>query len=257
MNADKTVLYSVDGAVARVTLNRPEKRNALNDAVIAGIKDGLKKASKDERVRVVVISGAGKDFCSGADLAALQKIANASVAENSEDARLLLELFLLIRQLPIPVVAAVTGRALAGGCGLATACDLVLAASSARFGYPEVKIGFVPAMVMAILRRNVSEKRAFELITCGAEVSADQAKLFGLVNHVFPEANFEEDVNQYVNEFEKMSASAISLTKTLLYQMDGMAFAEALETGADVNVIARLTDDCQQSIAKFLQKDRT
>jgi methylglutaconyl-CoA hydratase len=256
MNADKTVLYSVEGAVARVTLNRPEKRNALNDAVIAGIKDGLKKASKDERVRVVVISGAGKDFCSGADLAALQKIANASVSENAEDARLLLELFLLIRQLPIPVVAAVTGRALAGGCGLATACDLVLAASSARFGYPEVKIGFVPAMVMAILRRNVSEKRAFELITRGAEISADQAKLFGLVNHVFPEADFEEDVKQYVNEFEKMSASAISLTKTLLYQMDGMAFAEALETGGDVNVIARLTDDCQQSIAKFLQKDR-
>jgi methylglutaconyl-CoA hydratase len=257
MNADKTVLYAVDGSVARVTLNRPEKRNALNDAVIAGIKDGLKKASQDERVRVVVISGAGKDFCSGADLTALQKIASASVAENSEDARLLLELFLLIRQLPIPVVAAVTGRALAGGCGLATACDIVLAASSARFGYPEVKIGFVPAMVMAILRRNVSEKRAFELITRGAEISADQAKLFGLVNHVFPESNFAEDVNQYVGEFEKMSRSAIGLTKTLLYQMDGMAFPEALETGADVNVIARLTDDCQQRIAKFLQKDRS
>jgi methylglutaconyl-CoA hydratase len=257
MNADKTVLYAVDGSVARVTLNRPEKRNALNDAVIAGIKDGLKKASQDERVRVVVIAGAGKDFCSGADLSALQKIANASVAENSEDARLLLELFLLIRQLPIPVVAAVTGRALAGGCGLATACDIVLAASSARFGYPEVKIGFVPAMVMAILRRNVSEKRAFELITRGAEISADQAKLFGLVNHVFPESNFAEDVNQYVGEFEKMSRSAIGLTKTLLYQMDGMAFPEALETGADVNVIARLTDDCQQNIAKFLQKDRS
>jgi methylglutaconyl-CoA hydratase len=154
-------------------------------------------------------------------------------------------------------VAAVTGRALAGGCGLATACDIVLAASSARFGYPEVKIGFVPAMVMAILRRNVSEKRAFELITRGAEISADQAKLFGLVNHVFPESNFAEDVNQYVGEFEKMSRSAIGLTKTLLYQMDGMAFPEALETGADVNVIARLTDDCQQNIAKFLQKDRS
>ena len=122
---------------------------------------GLKNAAEDERVRVAVISGAGKDFCSGADLSALQKIAGASVAENSEDARTLLELFLLIRQLPIPIVAAVTGRALAGGCGLATACDLVLASRSARFGYPEVKIGFVPAMVMAILRRNVSEKRAF------------------------------------------------------------------------------------------------
>ena len=254
MNTDQ-VLYSVEGAVARVTLNRPEKRNALNDAVIAGIKEGLKDASKDERVRVVVISGAGKDFCSGADLAALQKIAGASVAENSEDARVLLELFLLIRQLPIPVVAAVTGRALAGGCGLATACDLVLAASSARFGYPEVKIGFVPAMVMAILRRNVSEKRAFELITRGAEISADEAKEFGLVNQVFPDESFTEDVNRYAGEFEKMSASAISLTKTLLYQMDGMAFPEALETGADVNVIARLTDDCQQRIAKFLQKN--
>jgi methylglutaconyl-CoA hydratase len=256
MNTDQ-VLYSVDGAIARVTLNRPEKRNALNEAVIAGLKDALKNASKDERVRFVVISGAGKDFCSGADLSALQKITNASVAENSEDARLLLELFLLIRQLPIPVVAAVTGRALAGGCGLATACDLVLAASSARFGYPEVKIGFVPAMVMAILRRNVSEKRGFELITRGAEISADDAKEFGLVNQVFPDESFPEDVDQYVAEFEKMSASAIGLTKTLLYQMDGMAFAEALETGADVNVIARLTDDCRQRVAKFLQKERS
>src|ERR1051325_8119271 len=218
MNTDQ-VLYSVDGAVARVTLSRAEKRNALNDAVIAGLNDGLEKASKDERVRVVVISGAGKDFCSGADLSALQKIANASVAENSEDARLLLELFLLIRQLSIPVVAAVTGRALAGGCGLATACDVVLAASSARFGYPEVKIGFVPAMVMAILRRNVSEKRAFELITRGAEISAEQAKQFGLVNQVFADETFEADVQTYVSEFEKISASAMSLTKTLLYQM--------------------------------------
>ena len=256
MNTDQ-VLYSVDGAVARVTLNRPEKRNALNDAVIAGIKSALKKASQDDGVRVVVISGAGKDFCSGADLSALQKIANASVAENAEDARQLLELFLLIRQLPVPVVAAVTGRALAGGCGLATACDVVLAASSARFGYPEVKIGFVPAMVMAILRRNVSEKRAFELITRGTEISADVAKQFGLVNQVFADDVFADSVTQYVAEFGKMSASAIGLTKTLLYQMDGMAFTEALETGADVNVIARLTDDCQQSIAKFLQKDRS
>src|SRR5262249_23686456 len=105
------VLYSVDGAVARITLNRPDKRNALNAAVIAGIKDGLREASHDERVRVVVITGAGKDFCSGADLSQLQQIAQASVSENTEDARSLLELFLLIRQIPVPVVAAVTGRA--------------------------------------------------------------------------------------------------------------------------------------------------
>jgi methylglutaconyl-CoA hydratase len=254
--SDNPVLYSVDGAVARITLNRPEKRNALNDAVIAGIKQGLLEASEDEHVRVVVISGAGKDFCSGADLSALQKIAGASVADNSEDARSLLELFSSIRQLPIPVIAAVTGRALAGGCGLASACDLVLASASARFGYPEVRIGFVPAMVMAILRRNVSEKRAFELITRGEEMTAGQAKEIGLVNQVFSDESFAADVDAYVKRFEELSKQAIALTKGLLYQIDGLAFIEALETGADVNVIARMTEDCQKGIARFLQKDR-
>ena len=254
MSTNHVVLYTVEGSVARITLNRPEKRNALNDAVIDGLKQHLKNAAADTNVRVIVISGAGKDFCSGADLSALQKIAGASVAENSEDAQSLLELFLMIRAVQVPVVAAVTGRALAGGCGLATACDLVLASASARFGYPEVKIGFVPAMVMAILRRNVSEKRAFELITRGAEISAQQGKEFGLVNQVFADESFEADVRAYVGEFEKMSASAMGLTKTLLYQMDGLAFPEALETGADVNVIARLTDDCQRKVAEFLKR---
>jgi len=252
MNTDQTVLYSVDGAMARITINRPEKRNALNDAVIAGIKQGLREAAADEGVRVIVISGAGKDFCSGADLSALQKIAGASVAENAEDARSLLELFVLIRQLPLPVVGAVMGRALAGGCGLATACDFVLASSSARFGYPEVKIGFVPAMVMAILRRNVSEKRAFELVTRGEEIGAEQAKELGLVNQVFSDDTFAGEVDAYVSKFASLSKQAIALTKGLLYQIDGLAFLEALETGADVNVIARMTEDCKKGIARFL-----
>jgi methylglutaconyl-CoA hydratase len=254
MTDEQPVLSSFEGPVARITLNRPEKRNALNAAVIAGVKEKLREASQDERVRVVVITGAGKDFCSGADLSALQKIAGATVAENTEDARSLLDLFLLIRQIPVPVVAAVRGRALAGGAGLATACDVVLATTSARFGYPEVKIGFVPAMVMAILRRNVSEKRAFELITRGAEISAEQAKSYGLVNQVFADESFDGEVASYVGEFEKLSRSAISLTKTLLYQIDGLSFPAALETGADVNVMARLTTDCQERIAKFLTK---
>ena len=254
MAAEHPVLYSVDDAVARITLNRPEKRNALNPALIAGIKDALREASRDERVRVVVITGAGKDFCSGADLSVLQQIADADVAENAEDARSLLELFMLMRRVEVPVVAAVKGRALAGGCGLASACDIVLATNSARFGYPEVKIGFVPAMVMAILRRNVSEKRAFELLTRGAEISAEQARTFGLVNEIYADETFDSDVASYVNDFAKLSRSAVSLTKTLLYQMDGLSFPAALETGADVNVIARLTDDCRQRVAKFLNK---
>ena len=248
------ILYSVDNGVASITLNRPEKRNALNDALIADIKRGLQDASQDESVKVVVISGAGKDFCSGADLSALQKIAQASVSVNAEDARSLLELFVQIRQVRVPVVAAVKGRALAGGCGLATACDLVLASASARFGYPEVKIGFVPAMVLAILRRNVSEKRAFELITRGEEIDAARAAEIGLVNQIFSDETFDADVNQYLKRFTEVSSTAVALTKTLLYQVDGLAFLEALESGADVNVIARMTEDCQRGIAQFLKK---
>jgi len=137
--------------------------------------------------------------------------------------------------------------------GLATACDLVLASETARFGYPEVKIGFVPAMVLAILRRNVSEKRAFELITRGEEISAGYAKEIGLVNQVFRNETFDADVNAYLKRFSEVSGTAVALTKSLLYQVDGLAFLEALETGADVNVIARMTDDCQQGIAKFLK----
>jgi methylglutaconyl-CoA hydratase len=248
------ILYAVENGVAGITLNRPEKRNALNDSLTAEIKRGLASAAADESVRAIVISGAGKDFCSGADLSALQKIAQASVSTNAEDARSLLDLFVQIRQIRVPVIAAVKGRALAGGCGLATACDLVLASETARFGYPEVKIGFVPAMVLAILRRNVSEKRAFELITRGEEIDARYAKEIGLVNQVFGDETFDEDVKAYLRRFTEMSSTAVALTKSLLYQVDGLAFLEALETGADVNVIARMTDDCQQGIAKFLKK---
>src|SRR5256714_854440 len=248
---DSPVIYAIEGSVALVTLNRPEKRNALNDALVAALKDALRDADTRDEVRAVVLTGAGADFCSGADLSALQKISEASVEDNLEDARKLLELYALIRSVRVPVVAAVRGRALAGGCGLATACDIVLAASSARFGYPEVKIGFVPAMVMSILRRNVSEKRAFELITRGGEISAAEAERVGLINQVFDDAEFETRVERYVSDFEKVSRSAVILTKRLLYHMDGMSFDAALQAGADTNTIARTTEDCRAGIARF------
>jgi methylglutaconyl-CoA hydratase len=251
---EPVVLVAIEESIARVTLNRPEKRNALNDAVVSELKAALSSVEKNTSVRVVVITGAGHDFCSGADLAALQKISTASVNENVADAQSLMELFLLIRRLRLPVVAVVRGKALAGGCGLATACDLVLAASSARFGYPEVKIGFVPAMVMAILRRNVSEKRAFEMLILGAEIEAQEAERLGLVNKVFPDEHFEEQVDLYLRGFTRVSSSAVALSKNLLYQMDGLAFADALEAGVDVNVIARMSEDCQEGIARFLKK---
>ncbi|MDQ3180503.1 MAG: enoyl-CoA hydratase-related protein [Acidobacteriota bacterium] len=241
-------------SIFSITLNRPEKRNALNDALINDLKTALRQADKDENLRAIVIKGAGKDFCSGADLSALQKISESSVLENLADAENLMELFALLRKIKVPVIAAVTGRALAGGCGLATACDIVLASNKARFGYPEVKIGFVPAMVMAILRRNLSEKRAFELATQGFEFSAAEAEKLGLINRVFDEETFEQAVKNYVSVYEKVSRSAVILSKRLLYQMDGMTFETAMQSGADINTIARLTDDCQRGIAKFLNK---
>ena len=251
----KAVIYSADGAIGRITLNRPEKRNALNDAMIDGLTAALGAAEGDEAIRVVLITGAGQDFCSGADLSALQKISAASLTDNVQDARSLMDLFLVMRRARVPVIAAVRGRALAGGCGLATACDLVLASASARFGYPEVKIGFVPAMVMAILRRNVSEKRAFEMIARGVEIAAPEAKQIGLINQVFADETFEQETEAYARAFEKVSGSAVALSKQLLYQMDGMTFVEALHSGLDINVIARMTEECKKGIARFMQKE--
>lgn len=248
------IIYNVENSIAEITLNRPEKRNALNDALINALKNALNEANQNEELKAIVIKGAGKDFCSGADLSALQKIAESDVLENLWDAESLMELLAMIRKIKIPVIAAVQGRALAGGCGLATACDIVLAAKSARFGYPEVKIGFVPAMVMAILRRNLPEKKSFELITQGFDFSSEEAETFGLINRVLDDETFDEDVKNYVSTYEKVSRSAVVLSKKLLYQMDGMDFYTALEVGAEVNAIARLTDDCQKGIAKFLNK---
>ena len=251
---DELVHYHVDDHVASIVFDSQHNRNALSKQLVTELLDRLERAETDDDVKVVLVRAEGRTFCSGADLSALRKISEGTVSDNLEDARSLMELYALIRRVRVPVVAAVRGRALAGGCGLATACDIVLAAASARFGYPEVKIGFVPAMVMAILRRNVSEKRAFELVTRGGELSAAEAADYGLVNHVFDDDAFETEVERYVAGFEKVSRTAVALTKRLLYHMDGMTFDAALQSGVDVNTIARMTEDCQRGVARFLKK---
>ena len=248
------ILYSVEQSIARITLNRPDKRNALDGEIVGEVNDALQLSARDAGVRVVLLTGAGKDFCSGADLAALRRISEATVMENVADAQNLAELFIEMRRHPRPVIAAVRGRALAGGCGLATACDIVLAAGSAQFGYPEVNIGFIPAMVMAILRRSVSEKRAFELITRGEIMTAQAAADIGMINRVFSDDEFDKEVEAYVTEMAKKSASAVSLAKNLLYHMDGMTFETALEAGVQLNAITRMTEDCKRGVERFLKK---
>jgi methylglutaconyl-CoA hydratase len=249
-----SILYSVEGAIARITLNRPEKRNALNDELIGVLKDSLALAAEDEQVRVVLLTGSGQDFCSGADLAALDRSAGAGVLDHLATARELADAFLKMRHHPKPIVAAVRGRAFAGGCGLATSCDIILAADSAQFGYPEVKIGFIPAMVMAILRRSVTERRAFELLASGDPIDASEAHRIGLINRTFPDAIFEASVETYIDDLAAKSASAVELTKRLLYHIDGMTFDAAIEAGAHANALARMTEDARRGIEKFARK---
>ena len=249
MSSYQKILHSAEQGFVRITLNRPDKRNALDAEIITELKSAIAESDKP-----ILLTGAGSDFCSGADLAGLQNMAQAGVLDHMASARAMAELFIAMRRQPCPIVAAVRGRALAGGCGLATACDLILASESARFGYPEVNIGFVPAMVMAILRRSVSEKRAFELIATGEIITAQTAFDYGLVNAVYADETFDLDVEAFVSKLASKSASALALSKRLLYHMDNMSFEAAIEAGVETNAIARMTDDMKRGVEKFLKK---
>jgi methylglutaconyl-CoA hydratase len=240
--------------VARVTLNRPEKRNALNRELLSGLREALDGAARDSSVRVILLRGAGRDFCAGMDLASLAAGRESGVLDHLADARLVADLFLAMRHNPKPIVAAVHGRAIAGGAGLAAACDLILAAKSAQFRYTEVELGFVPAIVAAALRRTVSQKSAFELLATGAGVSSAEALALGMINHVYPDAEFDDKVEEYVAALAGKSESAVALTKSLLYYIDGMTFEAAVEAGIQTNALARMTPDARRGFEQFVQK---
>lgn len=252
------IRYGTDEAgVATITLDRPEKRNALDGQTVADLRRALAEAVGGGEARAVVLRGAGPDFCAGADLVEMERMAgDGDPMHNLSDARALGDLFIEMRRCPLPIVAAVHGNAIAGGAGLATACDLVLARDDAVFGYPEVHLGFVPAMVMAILRRSVSEKVAFELVARGERISAAEAERLGLVNRVLGLDGFDDEVREYAAGLAARSSSAVALIKRLLYGMDGLAFEEAIARGAEVNVLARLTQDARQGVHRFLEKNR-
>jgi len=248
------VQYELQEAAARITLNRPEKRNALSPALITALQVALARAADDAEARVVVLAGAGKDFCAGMDLATLDRGNEAGPIDHLNTARHLAELLLAIRKHRCPVIAAVHGRALGGGAGITAACDLALASESAQLGYPEVNIGFVPAMVAAFVRRNVTEKRMFELLISGAPVNAAEALAAGLVNRVFPDAEFAVSVSAYVQNLATKSATSLSMTKRLLYHTDSMPLEKAIEAGVYMNALSRSTDDAKRGFAGFVKK---
>lgn len=237
-----------------LTLNRAERKNALNGAMIDALLSALEEADLQADVRVVAVTGAGPDFCAGADLAELLASADRPAEENEAAALRLGEVFVRMRALPKPVVAVVRGRALAGGAGLVTACDIAIARADATFGYPEVQRGFVPAMVLAMLRRAVGEKVAFDLVAGGRTLNATEAMQLGLVARVAPAESFEDAVTDLLRNLVAASATALALTKRQLYAIDRMDFSEAIRLGARVNAIARTTPDFRKSVERFLKK---
>ena len=244
----------LDAGILTLTLDRPEKRNALSSALIEELRAAVARAENDAAVRVVVLKGAGKDFCAGADLEELLASADQDPAENEQSALKLGHLFVTLRQLPKPVVAVVQGRALAGGCGLATACDFVLAADDAQFGYPEIQRGFVPAMVMAMLVRQVGEKCALDLTGTGRLLSAPEAQALGLVTRVVAAADLGPRTADLTAQLAGVSLTAYALTKQLCYAQDGLPFEDAIKLGARINAMSRATPDFRAAISQFLKK---
>lgn len=240
--------------VATLTLHREHKRNALNKALVGELRAALAEADGDGSVRVIAIQGAGTDFCAGADLEEVAASQARGLEAGLTDAQHLGALFREIRQAARPVVAIVHGRALGGGCGLATACDLVLACETATFGYPEVHLGFVPALVMAMLRRKVGESAAFELAVRGHRIDAAEAASIGLVTRVIPEEGFRPAVNRYLQDLARRPPGAVALTKRLFHGIEGANFADAIAQGAEVNAAARLSDECRDGVRRFLSK---
>ena len=250
----KNIVYKVEGGIANIILNRPEKMNSLDENLIFELTDLFKDFHTNEEVKCIVLSGNGGNFCSGLYLDYLQKISEYNILENKEDSGRFKDMLLSIYNCSKPVIAKVSGYALAGGCGIATCCDFIIADDTAKFGYTEVKIGFIPAIVMMFLLKRVSETHAKDLLLTSRIVGAGEAMRMGLINQVIPASELDSEVNLLAASLMKNSLSSVRLTKEMFSTISGMSFENALEYACDMNAITRMTDDCKAGIAKFLNR---
>ncbi len=252
-----TIETQTKDRILTIVLNRPDKRNALNSEMISELKEVLKKADKDEaEEKVIILKGKGKAFSAGADLEALQKLQTYSYSDNLQDSNHLKELFQVIYYHSKPIIAQVNGHAIAGGCGLATVCDFIFAVPEAKFGYTEVKIGFVPAIVMVFLLRKIGEVKARELLLTGELQDAQKMKTIGLINEVYEPNAIEEAVNNFAQQLaENTSAQAVALTREMIAEIQSMHVKDAINYAAENNAKARSFEDCQKGIQAFLNKE--
>ena len=245
--------YEVNDRIGYITLNRPEKRNALNFDVVTELKEAFTLAEADEGVTIIILRAKGQTFCAGADLEYLQQLQQFSFEQNLADSMHLKELFQQIYLLKKVVIAQVQGHALAGGCGLATVCDFVFSAPEAKFGYTEVRIGFIPAIVMVFLLRKIGEGSAKQLLLSGSWVTAPEAKAMGLINGIVSKERLADEVRIYASQLiECNSGYSMSLTKQMIAKSQSLTLDEALDFAAEMNAKARGSEDCKKGIEAFL-----
>lgn len=254
---ENLVEYSTRDRVAYLLMNRPEKRNALSPDMILALKEAIRKAEKDPACKVVVLGANGDAFCAGADLAYLKSLQSNSYDENLADSRSLMELFLMIYRSPKVFIARIQGHALAGGCGLATLCDFSIAVPDANFGYTEVKIGFVPALVKVFLLRKIGEGAAKEVLLSGDVFKAERAQQLGLINRVVQPEELDTTVHTFAEKLcREASGESLARTKNMIARVQDMPLEGALEFAAVQNAEARAGDDCKRGISAFLNKEK-
>ncbi|MBD3225132.1 MAG: hypothetical protein GF313_10415 [Caldithrix sp.] len=251
----ETLLIEQDKDSVTIRLNRPKKHNALNDQLVRDLKGALQDIESEPGIKSVVIRGNGKSFCSGADLAYLKSLSDYDYAKNLQDSRSLADLFLKIYSFPKPVIAFVHGAALAGGCGLTSVCDFILATNDARFGYPEVRIGFIAALVSTFLIRQIGERKARELLLTGKVVSAEQAFDLGLINQTHNPEDAEMQLDALKNDLHQNSTEAMAVSKQkLLNQFIYQSIEQDLEGLSEINAKFRETEHFIEGISSFIEK---
>ncbi|HNP19354.1 MAG TPA: enoyl-CoA hydratase-related protein [Fulvivirga sp.] len=250
------VKYEVENRIAYITLNRPDKRNALNFEVVSELKKAFTTAADDENAKVIVLKANGKSFCAGADLAYLQQLQKNTYEENLADSNHLKELFHQIYTLNKVVIAQIEGHAIAGGCGLATVCDFSFTVPEAKFGYTEVRIGFIPAIVKVFLLRKIGEAKSKQLLLTGELIGAVEAQALGLINEVVEAKEMETKVNDFAQMLIKNnSGQSMTYTKQMIANVQNMSLEEGLQYAAEMNATARASEDCKKGIASFLNKE--
>ncbi|MBI1185077.1 enoyl-CoA hydratase/isomerase family protein [bacterium] len=251
------ITYHTHDRIGYITLNRPDKRNALNSQMVTELKEAFSQAENDKNCKVIVLKANGEVFSAGADLAYLQELQQNSFDENYADSSHLKSLFEQIYWSQKVVIAQVQGHAIAGGCGLATVCDFVFTVPEAKFGYTEVKIGFVPAIVMFFLLRRVNEKQAKDLLLSGRLLTAEEALEHSLVNEIVLAGVLDEHVTYFAHKLiTQCSGESLGLTKRMIANIQSMHGPEALDYAAQSNASARETEDCKRGIAAFLNKEK-